>query len=425
MPFTITPTTGPITPTAALTNPRYTLGTDNRRGSIVMEIDPTNRARTLGIVDAQGRGRLYASTDGMVSGNTLLRDFNVGVTNASQEVMGVRALPNGELLVSIRNAYSLDGGLFLSTGYTANPTTATWARVLPWSNSGNYASTYGLDFAPAGHVREGLVVVTEYGGQSSAGTNVDAGSSRVWVSTDYGRTWREIFNLLKTYGTKNHHMHGCAYDQYTDNILICWGDGYAGAPAVSAIAYSDTWLDATPTWKPIVGPASKADWQATLIKPMPAGVIIGSDGGPDGVWFMPRDPRGGYVLPRPVLTNPRGSCIATQAYQATPNSPVFMVWQNGQANADYVRVLMVHPRGDRIEEVYVDTVSIAPTWGACLSVVGPDARGYVYFTAQDGRSVRTAARTTLTTTATSASGGGTATDVTVADLTAIYNTAKA
>ena len=39
--------------------------------------------------------------------------------------------------------------------------------------------------------------------------------------------------------------------------------------------------------------------------------------------------------------------------------------------------------------------------------------------------MRTAARTTLTTTATSASGGGTATDVTVADLTAIYNTAKA
>ncbi len=427
MAFTVQATTAVITAPAALTAPRYTTGTDDTRGSFVLEIDPRDRSRTWGLVDARGRGKLHTSTDGMASGNTLVWDANAGVANGAQEIMHARFLPNGELAVSVRNQYSGDGGMYVSTGLPGNPAGATWARTLTWSQPGNYASTYGLDAAPAGHIREGLVVVAEYGAQSVQGvTSPDAGASRVWVSTDYGRTWREVFNLLRTYGTKNQHMHGCAYDPWNDNLIVCFGDGYAGAPALSGILYAEDWQGpAAATWRPIVAPASQADGQATLIKPLPGGVLVGSDGGPDGVWFLGRNPKGGYSPPRSVLMNPRGSCIATQAYQASPAHPTFLVFRNGQANPDYVRVFMVSPSGDRIDEVWCDTTAPAPVWGGPLGVVGPDAAGHVFLTAEDSRSKRTLTRLTLGPAPSTAAGGGTATDVTVTDLTTVYNTAKA
>ena len=395
MAITVGPTTTPIKAPASIDNLRFTNYTDGTKGAQVLEIDPVNRAITYGLTNAGGRAKLHSSTDGMLTG-TLIKDFNVGVTNQSQELKGMRILPNGEAMVTIRNAYTKDdGGIFVSTGFKTNPATATWTRTLTYSNSGNYCTPFAWDVAPMGHVREGLVVVTEYGGQSVQGTtNIDAGSSRVWVSLDYGKTWRELFNLLKTYGTKNMHMHGVAYDQYTDNILMCFGDGYAGAPAVSGTMYSDDWMAETPTWKAIVPVQSAAAWQLTLMKPTPAGIVCGSDGGPDGIWFIARDGRGGYKFPEPVLTNIRGSWIGEMAYQSDPSRPSLMVFLNGQANADPVRVFLISARGDQIDEVYVDS-QLAPKWGGTSYIVGPDRDGYVYWTATDGRSVRTLSRGVL------------------------------
>ena len=395
MPITVRPTTTPITAPASIDNLRFTTYTDVNKGAAVLEVHPTTREKVYGYTNAGGKAKLFESTDGMLTG-TLVKDFNVGVANVSQELKGMRFLPNGEAMVTLRNPYTqADGGIFVSTGFRANPLTATWARTLTYSNSGNYCPAFAWDAAPAGHIREGLVVVTEYGGQSNqATTNVNNGASRVWVSLDYGQTWREIFNLLKTYGTKNQHMHGVAYDPYSDNILMCFGDGYAGAPAVSGTMYTDNWLDDTPTWKAIIPVKSAAAWQLTLMKATPAGIICGSDGGPDGIWFMARDSRGGYKFPEPIITNMRGSWIGSMAYQSDPNRPTLMVFSNGQSNADPVRVFMIAARGDQIDEVYCDT-QLAPVWGGAYQIVGPDRDGYVYWTANDGRSVRTLTRGTL------------------------------
>ena len=394
MTITVRTTTTPIKAPASIDNLLFTTYTDDKKGSFVYEIDPVNRQNTLGILNAQSRARLYSSTDGMLTG-TLIRDFNIGVADSAMEVMGVKFMPNGEALVTCRNNWSLTGGIYVSQGWRTNPATATWTRTLTYSATGNFCQPYSWSVAPKGHVREGLVVVTEYGGQSTQGTtSVEGGASRVWVSLDYGKTWREIFNLLKTYGTKNQHMHGVAYDPWTDNILMCFGDGYAGAPAVSGALYSDDWLKPSPTWKPIIPVLSTAAWQVTLFHPTPAGVICGSDGGPDGVWFMARDPAGGYQFPKPVITNLNGSCIGTMVYAPDPNRPALMVYQNGQAETDPTRVLMISPRGDQIDEVYCDTQE-APKWGNALTICGPDRDGYVYWTANDGRSVRTLTRGVL------------------------------
>ena len=395
MPITVRPTTTPIKAPASIDNLRFTNYTDVNKGALVLEVHPTKREKVYGYTNAGGKAKLFESTDGMLTG-TLVKDFNVGVANVSQELKGMLFLPNGEAMVTIRNPYTqADGGIFVSTGFQANPLTATWARTLTYSNSGNYCLACSWDAAPAGHIREGLVVVTEYGGQSNqASTNVNNGASRVWVSLDYGQTWREIFNLLKTYGTKNQHMHGVAYDPYSDNILMCFGDGYAGAPAVSGTMYTDNWLDDTPTWKAIIPVKSAAAWQLTLMKATPAGIICGSDGGPDGIWFMARDSRGGYKFPEPIITNIRSSWIGSMAYQSDPSRPTLLVFSNGQSNADPVRVFMIAARGDQIDEVYCDT-QLAPVWGGAWQIVGPDRDGYVYWTANDGRSVRTLARGTL------------------------------
>ena len=82
------------------------------------------------------------------------------------------------------------------------------------------------------------------------------------------------------------------------------------------------------------------------------------------------------------------------AYQSDPSRPSLMVFLNGQANADPVRVFLISARGDQIDEVYVDS-QLAPKWGGTSYIVGPDRDGYVYWTATDGRSVRTLSRGVL------------------------------
>lgn len=398
MAFIVQPTTKPITPPATLTSPRFTLLASGNSGARVFDIDPVRREVTYGVLAGASTGtstaQLVSSTDGMLTG-TRIYDFAAATGQATIAISYARILPNGEMIVSLKDMYGSAGGLYLSSGFPTDPKLATWRMTQAYSNTANYTPPYALDWAPKGHVREGLVVACEYGPQSVEGTtSVEKGASRAWVSLDYGKTWREVFNLLKTYGTRNMHMHGICYDAFTDRLVICFGDGYAGGAARSGILYSDDWMEAAPTWRPIVEPKPSATWQATLIRAFPSGLIVGSDGPPDGIWVIPRTP-GGYAPPVSVWINPRTSGIGQCLYQASPNQVGLIVFSNGESFTDPVRVLMVSPDGTSIDEVYIDT-QLAPVWGGAYTVTGPDKFGYVYLTTNDGRSSATLTRLLLT-----------------------------
>lgn len=317
-----------------------------------------------------------------VLGNAIVSTVNNGtswqtVTDIGEPVNGLWPLPNGELLASSYIAGG-KGGLFISNGWATNPSTSTFTKVVTYSNNANRATdAWNVSVAPKGHVREGLIVANEYGGQSTVSTPDSDGAVRSWVSTDYGQTWRVFANLFQITGNKaNLHNHGIAYDPYDDRVLISFGDGN-GTGALSGVIYSDDFLEATPTWKYMVGPYTDATFQATTIFPMDNCILFGGDGMPCGIYRVVRTGFRALGKIRCVVGYGSGTdtgFIGQTMYQREPGQPVLIANQWGKTTGTNQYSLHTTTDGVTFEELYRGAIGTGLSW---LTAVGPTKDGTV------------------------------------------------
>lgn len=237
--------------------------------------------------------------------------FTVANTFA-KTVDGAVLNDNGELIVSLYQGGS-PGELWLSSGWTANPATATWSKVLQilfGANGTQIRCDYSGISAPWGC--GGVVVATEYGSHTNelgAGNAVFA-AVRAYISTDNGGTFTQKFRLDQQMAAKGYdiyacpfHLHGGCYDPYWDRVWITAGDGPFGAPGTQSIWYSDDWRNSTPTWNLFqnsdvtANPTQSGVYQSTSIIAMEKAILLGTDGVPAGVH---RIPRRGYRVAGPI-----------------------------------------------------------------------------------------------------------------------------
>lgn len=244
-----------VTTVRAITAPspfkRYSLMGVSRVLQDAYRICGMSADRTM--VYARNGTGLYGSTD---DGATwiLLKNFAFSVG-------GMCETRNGECLVSIGGSANLQ----LSSGWSTNRATATWTSVLT-SAGGNFVPNWSLK--PSNFGSNGVIVVNEYGAQTSAGTESgDATKARrVYMSTDHGKTWTIIFDICTTTSVKyaiGVHMHSCCYHETDDRIYITYGDNTGqgvtlGGSSNCQLAYSD---DRGATWNWITGPT---DWGGGL-----------------------------------------------------------------------------------------------------------------------------------------------------------------
>lgn len=352
-----------------LTNATFVNGPSSVNDVVKFHFLSTNRSVMYG---SQWDNFVRSTDDGATW--TTIKKVNNGDT-----ITGGWQLPNGEVILSTKVSAGR-GGLWVSTGFPANETAATWTKVVTVNQSDNYVhDAWGLSFAPKGHVREGLVVATEYGGQGNASTAANDGSRAVWLSTDYGQTFRQIFDLFTFTGkVLSAHMHGVAYDPFDDRVLVTFGDGNSGSGTPTGIAYSDDFLAITPTWHYISGPFTDSTFQATGILPLANGILMGGDGKPPGIYRLPRRGYRQYGPMQTVLNYGGGTdtgFIGQRMFQAGPGQPIIIAHEWAKNSA---RAASLHMTRDGLTftEIWRDDREL--NYSGVLYVVGPTASGKVW-----------------------------------------------
>lgn len=284
-------------------------------------------------------------------------EFDAGVT-------AVRDLLDGEILVFTGRSPGLVGGIWRSTGWAANKTTATFAKVHTASAPDVYFH-HGWSIS----IHENIVLAAEYG------TKVAGANARyVYMSLDYGRTWKIIYTLS---GAAEHHMHGVAYDKWWKRIWISFGDVTAG------VLYSD---DMGETWQTAGNLTGAGSLKCTTIVPMRKCVLFLSDTNPNGVWRAPRTSR----RSQPVLelayrlnTATHITHIGATAYRAQlPNAPYLLTFtlDSGGTGVQSPGIVLATVDGYAFHEIWRDADTFAA--GGIAAMVGPTVQGqYVGYSA--------------------------------------------
>ena len=329
---------------------------------------------------------------------TVIKDFSPMAGTLAAVVI----LNNGELLVSEKSG-GWKGGAYLSTGFAqASPTAATWARVkmadgsdLTVSRNDNVIhDAWGYSIAPAGHVRDGLVALTEYGGQSST-ADADTLSPKVWLSLDHGKTFKVIADLFTVLGSRvNQHMHGILYDPWFDVILCSYGDGNGSGAKTGIFQISDF---ATPTPKIThIHQTNSANFQATTMFACEGGVIMGGDGAPCGIYRLPRRSFRVWGKLQTVLNYGGGTgtgLIGQRIHQNGPGAPIIMSSMWTKPGAGVSHPLWLSFNGEEFYEIFRDSTPAMEY--PSINAVGPTRSGKLVMTMSGDK--RTASNRSLIT----------------------------
>lgn len=307
---------------------------------------------------------------------------NVFTHPGLDSIRGIWLTPDGEAMYSTENASVGGSTLNKSTGWSENPATATWRVVLNVSQKGNLQVQpgWGLSMAPKGHVREGLMVVTEYGGQGT-GTDTPSEIGKVWRSWDYGATWEIMFILGEQVGVVQQHMHAVAYDQWFDAVIITYGDANGPNNSKSRISYTFdvTAPRAEMTWQHIFDSGTVAHYQAVTIHPTESQIILGGDGYPCGVYRVGRREDRTYGPVAQALTFRGGTdtgWISQRFYRhQSGEGPVFLAKQYTK-DADEPVSLDVYD-GGTYAEIWRDNANRTGIRYPNISAVGLTANGWV------------------------------------------------
>ncbi|MDM3980635.1 WD40/YVTN/BNR-like repeat-containing protein [Staphylococcus haemolyticus] len=234
-------------------------------------IKPLDMSKNGKVIYASNGGSIAQSLDDGVTWT------NIGSVINGTLVQSIRILDDGQLLVgtSKDKTNNIKSKLFKSKGYSvSDPSKTTFYEVLEMnSGDANFNNPWCLD------KYMNIVLASEYGGHYLTGARF------VYMSTDYGETWKTIFDQSQMASivdgapsyTTDAHVHTCHYDRYRERIWVCVGD-----QDNTATYYSD---DMAKTWKVIEGLTGKGVMQYTGITSYPEGVFFGSDRAPDGVYF--------------------------------------------------------------------------------------------------------------------------------------------
>jgi hypothetical protein len=247
-------------------------------------------------------------------------------------IAGVRELSTGELLVSTTGQETAGGTrakLYKTVGYSReNPSETTFKQVLEsLTDITQFTNHWGFS------VYENIVVVSEYGQWD------ETGARRVYLSTDYGDTFSQIFDLLTTEAIgrppiqPNAHVHSCCYDPYHNRIWITVGDR-----PNSGVYYSDNLGE---SW---VFVENSDVTQFTTVTALPSCVLFGTDDTKSaGIYVYRRKHRSKMPTIEPLfLLNERPTI--THVFQGAfrrnwdPTTPVYLS-ASGSASAGEKSVL--------------------------------------------------------------------------------------
>lgn len=137
--------------------------------------------------------------------------------------------------------------------------------------------------------RDNVVVIGGY--FSGDGSGATRGKGKLWISTDYGKTFKNIFDAETTSLPKGDgfHIHGCAYDQYWNRVWMVVGDS-TQASTPGKVYYCDNHSDATPTWTilPYNRDSEGGYEQWCTVYPMKDSILFGADMNPTTLSRMAR-----------------------------------------------------------------------------------------------------------------------------------------
>lgn len=228
-------------------------------------------------LDALDDGYLYGAT-----GSTLYRATSptgpweqISTLPPGHSLQGVRQMGDGEVLV-IRAT----DGLWKSSGWADNPTTATWTQTLDTGGGG--IRQYSIDVDPV----SGYVLATTYDNAPTRHL-----SRWAWLSKDNADTFAVVFDMEVASPQLNPdyaHMHLAVLDPIHNparpRLWLSYhktdADPTNSADPFKRTIYSDddgvTWLDASTTRQPVSGAAT------------PHGVVFGGDESPVAAYVFTR-----------------------------------------------------------------------------------------------------------------------------------------
>ena len=242
-------------------------------------------ARNLSITETGTSPMVIDTHDGYLYGSwsaSLYRATDVDgpwelVHNFGSGSQPIRLLPagDGEMLCS-RNV----DGMWRSSGWSANPLTATWTKVLDLTGQ---LQPFGVDTDPV----SGWAVAQTYigGGDMS-------GSDGMWLSTDRGKpgTWALVYNKTARHpdiSPADSHMHVAAIDPWAGPTPRLWvslhktsQDPTVNSAPFRVVRYSD---DAGASWTTLTD-----KFQPEAAVATPNGMVFGSDEALMGVYVVHR-----------------------------------------------------------------------------------------------------------------------------------------
>lgn len=309
-------------------------------------------------------GYLYGTV-----GTTLKRSVDDGTTwttVATTPYEAQRLLPtaDGELIMTV------DNRLYKTSGWAANPATATWNLKLTANGTCSFFR-FGID----GNGTK--FIANEY-------SSVNRADSRyVYISLDAGTTWNTVWDTNAQFPATaaESHLHGCCYDPWEDRFWFSEGHGATGVPGVDnprGTYYSN---NNGASWTRLSG--GYADTLAampTVLVATDDGIVCGTDEDPNGIMCIRRAPAaqlaygvswrrwepkaGPYGFAERGMRDPntglvyfgyRAEYAATQPYIAAGTaSSGGLVWDSALTGlGDKVQNVVITPTG-RIFAVYIN-----------------------------------------------------------------------
>lgn len=275
---------------------------------------------------------------------------------------------DGEVLAFVNAMAGENPTIWKSAGWPADHAAATWTKVL--TQQGPDATTsvgLGPSWREFGYDAYGtLAFAAEYGPKNDPSDM----ARYIYMSEDYGATWRTIFDLAD-YETTGAHCHGVSYDPWWDAIWVTTGDDVSTKGEISGNFVS---FDRGATWTRLTGFAH----QCTTVIAIAACVLFVTDnGGPNCIYRIPRTSRDTLApeIAYTMSTDDAISAYGTQAFhlRSMPDAPVLFAMQTDVTAGP--ALLIASYDGYNFKEIWRDSATYANR--GLLNVAGPLADGRI------------------------------------------------